>query len=84
MPVQCTTAVEPLDFAVIAEGLPDIVWRHRWDDLAARFGLPHTRYYMQKLDQAGEGPPARLYGNRVAYLKPDLIQWLQARSNRQR
>jgi len=36
--------------------LPPIIWRARWDSLAASLGLPYTRKHLQNLDWQGIGP----------------------------
>jgi hypothetical protein len=36
--------------------LPPIVWRARWDSLAASLGLPYSRGHLQNLDWRGKGP----------------------------
>lgn len=40
---------------VIAE-LPPIIWRHRWNKLAEKTGLPYSKSYLQNLDSEGRGP----------------------------
>ena len=40
----------------IEEHLPLVVWRSRWDELAERVGLPHSRKHIQNLDSKGCGP----------------------------
>ena len=45
-----------IDFSEIEKELPALVWRHRWNQLADRHGLPYRKKYIQNLDAAGEGP----------------------------
>ncbi len=40
----------------VLKDCPEIVWRHRWNDLAARFGLPYSKGHLRNLDSRGEGP----------------------------
>lgn len=68
-----------MDFSWLEEVLPEIVWRCRWDKLAARHGLPYRRTYMQNLDSLGDGPPKHYFGKRVAYFRGELIHWLNSR-----
>jgi hypothetical protein len=37
-----------------------IIWRHKWDILSAKFGLPYTRNYMANMDYMGVGPEGKL------------------------
>lgn len=46
------------DWTEVVEELPAIVWRHRWNDLADKHGLPFRKGYMQNLDSLGKGPAA--------------------------
>lgn len=43
--------------SVLDEG-PPVIWRHRWNHLAEKYGLPHTQKYLQNLDSKGIGPSA--------------------------
>lgn len=36
--------------------LPPIIWRSRWDTLAASLGLPYSRRYLANLDWQKIGP----------------------------
>jgi hypothetical protein len=36
--------------------LPPVIWRARWDKLAASLGLPYSRKHLQNLDWQGLGP----------------------------
>ena len=49
-----------VDWSLIEAELPPIVWRSRWEKLAAQHGLPYTRRYLQNLDCLGCGPSAYL------------------------
>lgn len=44
------------DWNEVADELPPIIWRSRWNDLAEKHGLPYTRKYVQNLDSWGTGP----------------------------
>lgn len=67
---------EHIDFSFLAKELPPLIWRYRWNALAATHGLPFRRGYMQNLDSLGIGPPKIYLRNRVAYQRTDLIAWL--------
>ena len=55
---------------------PNIYWRHRWAEYREKFGLPFSRGHMANLDSRGKGPARVEYGGRVAYLRDDLVEWL--------
>ncbi len=44
------------DWDAVINELPPIIWRHRWNDLAANHGLPYRRGHIQNLDSRGCGP----------------------------
>ena len=44
------------DWSMVAERLPPIVWRSRWNRLADMHGLPFSRGHMANLDAQGIGP----------------------------
>lgn len=44
------------DWKKVLEDCPEIIWRHRWNNLAERYGLPYTKGHLQNLDSRGEGP----------------------------
>ena len=44
------------DWNALLEDCPGIIWRHRWNDLADRYGLPYSKGHLQNLDSRGEGP----------------------------
>lgn len=67
-----------IDWNYLHGRLPDLVWRHRWDDLAEKYGLPFKRSYMQNLDSEGKGPEKSYVRKRVAYPLPSLITWLNS------
>lgn len=67
-----------IDWTRLLDKMPDPVWRHRWDDLAEKYGLPFKRSYMQNLDSEGRGPEKKYLKNRVAYPLPSLITWLNS------
>ncbi len=64
------------DFSLLADSLPSIIWRHRWNELAEKHGLPYRRGYMQNLDSKGRGPKRMIFRGRVAYSRENLIEWL--------
>ena len=70
--------VNRIDWSRLQDQLPDPVWRHRWDDLAEKYGLPFKRSYMQNLDSEGIGPEKKYLNKRVAYPLPSLITWLNS------
>ncbi len=47
-----------VDWAVLNDKLPPIIWRSRWEAFGAEFGLPYSRKYLQNLDSQGCGPSA--------------------------
>lgn len=65
-----------LDYWLFKKDLPPIIWRYRWNDLAEKHGLPFRKGYMQNLDSLGLGPRRFTSRGRVAYLRDDLIEWL--------
>jgi hypothetical protein len=67
-----------IDWSRLQDQLPDPVWRHRWDDLAEKHGLPFKRSYMQNLDSEGKGPEKMYLRKRVAYPRKQLIAWLNS------
>ncbi len=67
-----------IDWGRLEHQLPDLVWRHRWDDLAEKYGLPFKRSYMQNLDSEGKGPQKTYLRKRVAYPRTSLISWLNS------
>jgi hypothetical protein len=67
-----------IDWSRLLDQLPDPVWRHRWDALAEKHGLPFKRSYMQNLDFEHRGPEKKYLKNRVAYPLPSLITWLNS------
>ncbi len=46
------------DWSVVVKRMPEIIWRHRWNDLAEKHGLPYRKGYIQNLDSKGIGPSA--------------------------
>jgi|GEM_PF-3284542 len=70
---------EKVDFRILIDALPPIVWRARWDSIAEKCGLPFRRTYLQNLDSEQKGPPKIIFGNRVGYEKGPLIEWLNSR-----
>jgi len=44
------------DWKNVLMDCPPIIWRHRWNDLAKKFGLPYSKGHLQNLDSQGEGP----------------------------
>ena len=51
-----------VDWSLIADDLPPLIWRHRWTQLSDRLGLPFSKGHLQNEDSRGVGPasyPAR-------------------------
>lgn len=71
-------SLEKIDWSRLLDQLPDPVWRHRWDALAEKHGLPYRRSYMQNLDSEGKGPEKKYLKKRVAYPLTPLIEWLNS------
>jgi len=67
-----------IDWSYLLDQLPDLIWRSRWDDLAAKYGLPFKRSYMQNLDSEGKGPEKKYLKERVGYPRAQLIEWLNS------
>jgi len=44
------------DWSSVIDEMPLIIWRHRWNDLAEKFGLPYRKGHIQNLDSKGIGP----------------------------
>jgi hypothetical protein len=44
------------DWSTVIDQMPEIVWRHRWNSLAERYGLPYRKGHVQNLDSRGVGP----------------------------
>lgn len=45
-----------VDWAFLLGRLPDVVLRHRWNDLAEKHGLPYRAKSMANMDSLGIGP----------------------------
>ncbi len=71
-----------VDFSLLGEFLPPIVWRSRWNALADKYGLPYRRGYLQNLDAENKGPKRITFNNRIGYKRDDLIDWLNARNRK--
>lgn len=69
-----------IDFSYLEYLLPPVIWRHRWNQLADKHGLPYRRGYLQNLDSQGLGPRKITFNGRVAYRREDLVEWLNTRS----
>ena len=67
-----------MDWTHLQDKLPSIVWRHRWNDLAEKHGLPFKRSYMQNLDSEGRGPEKVYLHGRVGYPTHHLVKWLNS------
>jgi hypothetical protein len=48
--------VPSVDWSILEPDLPAIIWRHRWEQLAEKHGLPFSRGTMQNRDCYGTGP----------------------------
>jgi hypothetical protein len=46
------------DWSVVIDQMPAIIWRHRWNHLAEKYGLPYRKGHIQNLDSKGIGPSA--------------------------
>jgi hypothetical protein len=44
------------DWSIVLDDMPKIIWRHRWNDLAEKYGLPYRKGHIQNLDSDGIGP----------------------------
>ena len=44
------------DWSNVIGNLPDIIWRHRWNELAKTHGLPYRKGHIENLDSRGIGP----------------------------
>lgn len=55
---------------------PALYWRHKWKEYQLNPGLPKTKGTMQNLDSMGQGPKAVVVNGKVAYLRDDLVEWL--------
>lgn len=67
-----------IDFTVLMEKLPPIIWRSRWNELAEKIGLPYRRTYLENLDALDRGPKKSFLNKRVAYRREDVVEWLNA------
>ncbi len=45
-----------VDWSSLKDVLPPIIWRHRWNSIAERYGLPYSRHYLERLDSEKRGP----------------------------
>ena len=50
------TEFPDVDWEPVQKQLPPIIWRHKWNDLADRYGLPLRRGTIQNRDSQGRGP----------------------------
>ena len=44
------------DWEPVITIMPPIIWRHRWEELSQKYGLPYSKRYVQNLDSEGQGP----------------------------
>lgn len=44
------------DWSFLLGKLPDVVFRHRWNDIAEKHGLPYASKTLANLDSQGLGP----------------------------
>lgn len=44
------------DWSTVIDDMPKIIWRHRWNDLSEKYGLPYRKGHIQNLDSKGTGP----------------------------
>lgn len=61
--------------AELRQSLPPTIPRHRISEV---LGGIYSSSYMTNLDSQGLGPPKYRIGNKVFYLREDLIDWLRA------
>lgn len=47
---------QDIDWSPVVDQLPPRIWRSRWDDLAARHGLPYAARTLANQDCLGTGP----------------------------
>jgi prophage regulatory protein len=53
-----------------------------WRQLKEVFGIPYSREHVRRLEKAGKFPPRLcLSPQKVAWLKGDILAWLQARAD---
>jgi hypothetical protein len=72
-------APQAVDFTVLRDVLPPLIWRSRWNELADRYGLPYRRSYIEDLNAKDLGPKMAVLHGRVCFTRDDLIQWLSDR-----
>lgn len=63
----------------LKKDLPPIIARH---DIEHLLGGLITKGYLQNLDSEGLGPEKIRIGRKVAYMRDDLIAWLQRRASK--
>ena len=56
--------------------LPDVLWRHRWEQYREQYGVPFSRGTMANRDSEGRGPKSGKVGKKVYYTKADFLAWL--------
>lgn len=44
------------DWSFLQGKLPDVVFRHRWNSLAEKHGLPYSGKTLANMDSLGQGP----------------------------
>jgi len=57
--------------------LPEVLWRCQWNKYRLQFGVPFSPRSLSNRAALGTGPPCRLLGRRVYYLKGEFLQWLR-------
>lgn len=65
------------DFSSLKESLPPIVPRN---EIERYLGSCISRGYLQNLDSLGKGPKRIKLGQKICYLREDLIEWLEERA----
>lgn len=59
--------------------LPQILWRERWSEYRAAYGLPYQARSLANMDYKGTGPPCKHLGRRAYYLSAEFCDWLTGR-----
>lgn len=67
------TAQKP-DLSILLKTLPPIIPRK---NITTHLGGLISSGYLANLDSQGRGPRALKSGGRVAYLREDLVEWLE-------
>ncbi|NDV27559.1 AlpA family transcriptional regulator [Desulfovibrio sp. JC010] len=74
MPIKNSNESSGADLAILHKTLPPIIARK---DIKIYLGGLISSGYLANLDSQGRGPKSIKSGRRVAYLRGDLISWLE-------